>query len=137
VTDATPIFLVDSNVLIDIRTEDPTWFDWSAGALAAAGDQGELAINPLIYAELSVDAERIEDLDRQLGTDYLRLPLPFEAGFLAGKAFVNYRRAGGKRRSPLPDFYIGAHAAVADLTLLTRDSTRYRSAFPTVALMCP
>lgn len=136
-TDPTPIFLVDSNVLIDIRTEDPVWFEWSAGTLAAAGDRGELAINPLIYAELSVDAERIEDLDRELGSDYLRLPLPFEAGFLAGKAFVNYRRAGGERRSPLPDFYIGAHAAVSGMTLLTRDPTRYRSAFPTVALMCP
>lgn len=136
-TDSPTVVLVDSNVLIDIRTQDPTWFDWSATALAAAADRSELAINPLIYAELSTDAERIEDLDRELGADYLRLPLPFEAGFLAGKAFLRYRRAGGERRSPLPDFYIGAHAAVAGLALLTRDATRYRSAFPTVPLICP
>lgn len=134
---AQPVVLVDSNVLIDVRTEDPVWFEWSAAALAEAADDGELAINPLIYAELSVDAERIEDLDRELGSDYLRLPLPYEAGFLAGKAFVRYRRAGGERRSPLPDFYIGAHAAVSDLTLLTRDATRYRRSFPTVRLISP
>ena len=136
-TDPPPVVLVDSNVLIDIRTQDPIWFPWSAGALAAAADRGALAINPLIYAELSVDAERIEDLDRELGADYLRLPLPFEAGFLAGKAFLHYRRAGGERRSPMPEFYIGAHAAVRGLTLLTRDATRYRGAFPTVPLICP
>lgn len=131
------LVLVDSNVLIDIRSEDPVWFDWSAAALAEAADQGELAINPLIYAELSADAERIEDLDWELGAAYLRLPLPYEAGFLAGKAFLRYRRAGGERRSPLPDFYIGAHAAVSRLTLLTRDAARYRSFFPTVQLISP
>ena len=132
-----PVVLVDSNVLIDIRSEDPVWFEWSAAALAEAADRGDLAINPLIYAELSVDAERIEDLDRELGSDYLRLPLPYEAGFLAGRAFLRYRRAGGERRSPLPDFYIGAHAAVSRLTLLTRDAARYRSSFPTVQLISP
>ena len=136
-TSAPQVVLVDSDVLIDIRTQDPAWFEWSAAALANAADRGELAINPLIYSELSIDAERIEDLDRELGAEYLRLPLPFEAGFLAGKAFLHYRRAGGKRRSPLPDFYIGAHAAVAGLTIMTRDPRRYRTAFPTVPLICP
>ena len=132
------VVLVDSNVIIDIRSEDPVWFGWSARALAEAADRYELAINPVIYAEVAVDAERIEALDAELPeSDYLRLPLPYEAGFLAGKAFVTYRRAGGERRSPLPDFYIGAHAAVQGLTLLTRDAARYRTYFPRISLISP
>jgi predicted nucleic acid-binding protein len=132
------VALVDSNVIIDIRTEDRVWFEWSAQALAATADRYELAINPIIYAELSIDAERIEDLDAELPErDYRRLPLPYDAGFLVGKAFVTYRRAGGERRSPLPDFYIGAHSAVQGLTLLTRDAARYRTYFPTVTLISP
>jgi predicted nucleic acid-binding protein len=130
--------LVDTNVILDIRTEDPEWFNWSANALAETAEQFELAIDPIIYAEVSVDAERIEDLDDELPErNFRRLPLPYEAGFLAGKAYVRYRRAGGARRSPLPDFYIGAHAAVSSLVLLTRDPTRYRTYFPTVRLICP
>jgi predicted nucleic acid-binding protein len=130
--------LVDSNVIIDIRTEDPLWFDWSAQALSDAADRYLLAINPVIYAEVSVDAERIEDLDAELSErDYRRLPLPYEAGFLAGKAFLSYRRAGGERRSPLPDFYIGAHAAVEGLTLLTRDAAPYSTYFPRLELIAP
>lgn len=130
--------LVDANVILDIRTEDPAWYEWSAQALAGAADQHQLAINPIIYAEVSIDADRIEDLEDELPErDYRRLPLPYEAGFLAGKAFLRYRRSGGKRRSPLPDFYIGAHAAVSDLILLTRDAARYRSYFPTVRLISP
>jgi predicted nucleic acid-binding protein len=132
------IALVDSNVLLDVRSLDPVWFDWSAEALAETAERYELAINPVIYAEVSVDAERVEDLDLELAErDYRRLPLPYEAGFLAGKAFVSYRRAGGERRSPLPDFYIGAHAAVQRLTLLTRDAARYRTYFPTISLISP
>ena len=132
------VALVDSNVIIDIRTEDPAWYEWSAGALADTAEAYQLAINPIIYAEVSIDAERIEDLDAELPEpDYLRLPLPYEAGFLAGKAFLAYRRAGGERHSPLPDFYIGAHAAVEGLTLLTRDAARYRSYFPSVELISP
>lgn len=132
------IALVDSNVLLDVRSLDPVWFDWSAEALAETAERYELAINPVIYAEVSVDAERVEDLDVELAErDYRRLPLPYEAGFLAGKAFVSYRRAGGERRSPLPDFYIGAHAAVQRLTLLTRDAARYRTYFPTISLISP
>jgi hypothetical protein len=132
------IALVDSNILIDVRTEDATWFEWSAQMLADVADRYELAINPLIYAEVSVDAARIEDLDAELPErDYRRLPLPYDAAFLAGKAFLSYRRAGGQRRSPLPDFYVGAHAAVSGLTLLTRDATRYRTYFPTLRLIAP
>jgi predicted nucleic acid-binding protein len=132
------VVLVDSNVILDVRTQDATWFEWSAQALADAADRHELAINPIIYAEVSVDADRIEDLDEELPDSlYRRLPLPYEAGFVAGKAFLRYRRGGGERRSPLPDFYIGAHAAVDRLTLLTRDAARYGTYFPTVKLISP
>jgi predicted nucleic acid-binding protein len=130
--------LVDSNVLLDVLTEDPRWFEWSSSALSDAADAGELAINPIIYAEISVRFSRIEDLESALPpSSFRRLPLPWEAGFLAGKCFVRYRRRGGPSRSPLPDFYIGAHAAVAGLTLLTRDSSRYRAYFPKLKVTAP
>jgi predicted nucleic acid-binding protein len=132
------VVLVDSNVILDVRSEDPEWFEWSAGTLAAAAEAYELAINPIIYAEVSVDADRIEELEEELPErEFRRLALPYEAGFLAGKAFLRYRRAQGERRSALPDFYIGAHAAVSDLILLTRDPSRYRTYFPTVTLLSP
>ena len=132
------VTLVDSNVILDVLTEDAEWCDWSAAMLAEAARAGPLAINPIIYAEVSIRFDRIEDLDEALpGTYYRRLPLPFEAGFLSGQCFVKYRRGGGTRRSPLPDFYIGAHAALADLTLLTRDARRYRSYFPTLRIIAP
>lgn len=132
------MILVDSNVLIDVRTRDRRWFDWSASQLAAAADRSELAINPIIFAELSIDAEAIEAFDEELPAHlYRRLVLPYEAAFLAGRAFLSYRRRGGRRRSPLPDFFIGAHAAVSRLTLLTRDARRYRTYFPTVELISP
>jgi len=130
--------LVDSDVIVDIRTNDPTWFDWSSRALADAAEHHLLAINPIVYAEVSVDAEHIESLDDELPEHvFRRLPLPYAAGFLAARAFVAYRRAGGERRSPLPDFYIGAHAAVDGLILLTRDASRYRTYFPTVETITP
>ena len=130
--------LVDANVLIDILTEDDDWFDWSAAMLEQAAHQGSLIINPIIYAEVSLGFTRIEDLDEALPSRYYRrAELPWAAGFLAAKAFVRYRRAGGVRRAPLPDFYIGAHAAIAGLTLLTRDARRYRTYFPTVRLIAP
>jgi predicted nucleic acid-binding protein len=132
-----PDVLVDSSVLLDVLTEDERWFDWSSEALARAADMGEIAINPIIYAETSVRFRRIEDLDDALGTDFDRRPLPWSAAFLAGKSFVAYRRRGGIRASPLPDFYIGAHAAVEKLVLLTRDARRYREYFPTVSLLTP
>jgi predicted nucleic acid-binding protein len=130
--------LVDSNVILDIATVDPRWYAWSARALESAANESTLAINPLIYAEVSVGFDRIEELDLALSsTLYQREPLPFEAAFLAGKAFVQYRRRGGHRANPLPDFYIGAHAAVRRFRLLTRDAARYRTYFPTIELIAP
>lgn len=130
--------LVDTNVLLDILTEDETWLDWSTNALADAAEAGPLVINPIIYAEVSVRFSRVEDLQDALpARDYRRASLPWEAAFLAGKAFLEYRRNGGTRSSTLPDFFVGAHAAVADLGLLTRDVARYRTYFPTVRLRAP
>jgi len=130
--------LVDSNVLLDVVTEDAEWIDWSASALERAASSGRLFINPIIYAEVSIGFDRIEELEAALPPDYFeRRPLPWEAGFLAGKCFKRYRDRGGHRRSPLPDFYIGAHAAIERLTLLTRDSRRYRSYFPKLRITSP
>ena len=130
--------LVDSNVLLDLFTDDPLWSNWSAEALGDAADRGPLVINPVIYAEISVRFSRVEDLDDALDAGaLLRGVLPWEAAFLAGKAFATYRRRGGSRSSPLPDFFIGAHAAVASLDLLTRHTRRYSSYFPTVRLTTP
>ncbi len=130
--------IVDSNVLLDVVTDDPTWGAWSSQSLERAADEAILLINALIYAEVSVGFDSIEALEEALPPDlYRRERLPYEAAFLAGKAFLRYREAGGARRSPLPDFYIGAHAAVAGYRLLTRDATRYRTYFPTVELIAP
>lgn len=130
--------LVDSNVLLDILTEDPTWMAWSLDALAHAAETGPLYINPIIYAEVSVRFSRVEDLDDALPpADFRRLDLPWAAAFLAGKAFLAYRRKGGRRTSTLPDLYIGAHAAVGQLGLLTRDQGRFRTYFPSVELTSP
>ena len=130
--------LVDSNVLLDVLTEDPRWAPWSMDALAEYADQDMLAINPIIYAEVSVGFVRIEDLDAALPPPtFHRLALPWEAAFLAGKCFLTYRKRGGVRSSPLPDFYIGAHASVSGLTLLTRDAARYRTYFPRLGVIAP
>jgi predicted nucleic acid-binding protein len=130
--------LVDSNILLDIATKDPIWFDWSSQALEAAANESPLIINAIIYAEVSIRFGRIEELESAIpATLYRREPLPFEAAFLAGKAFLRYRRRGGARVRPLPDFYIGAHAAIAQYRLLTRDPRRYRTYFPTVELIAP
>ncbi len=130
--------LVDSNVLLDVLTEDQSWLTWSSDAIAAAAEIGPLFINPIVYAEVSVRFTQIEDLDDALPpSDYRRLALPWESAFLAGKAFLDYRRNKGTKASMLPDFFIGAHAAVADLHLLTRDTARYRTYFPTVELIAP
>lgn len=138
VSDHPTVTLVDTCVLIDVLTDNPTWADWSATALADARDTGELAINPIVYAEVSAAFDTIEALNDALpARDFVRHPLPYEAGFLASRAFVTYRRRGGARRSPLPDFYIGAHAAVSRFRLLTRDASRYRGYFPTVELLTP
>lgn len=129
--------LVDANVLLDIITSDPQWFGWSAEKLENALPQG-LAINPIIYAELAASFHEAEELNAAIDlADLERLALPYEAAFRAGRAFVEYRRKGGSRRSPLPDFFIGAHAEVEGLTLLTRDAARYRTYFPKLKLIAP
>ena len=130
--------LVDSNILFDILSDDEEWTDWSAAMLAEAGDRGPIVINPIIFAEVSVRYDRIEDVEAALPSDYfIRAALPWDAGFLAAKCFVKYRQGGGTRRSPLPDFYIGAHAAVSGLALLTRDPRRYQHYFPKLTLIAP
>lgn len=124
--------------MLDVLTEDREWSGWSGQALAECAERSSLAINPFVYAEVSIRFERIEELEDALPEqDFLRLPLPWQAAFLAGKCFVRYRRRGGGRSSPLPDFYIGAHAAVAGLVLLTRDATRYRTYFPGLEIIAP
>jgi predicted nucleic acid-binding protein len=125
-------------VLLDVITGDKQWAEWSAARIAAAIDEGRAVINPLIYAEVSVGYETVEELEELLpAADYEREPLPYLAGFAAGKAFLRYRRGGGQKRSPMPDFYIGAHAAIAGYRLLTRDVSRYRTYFPTIEIIGP
>jgi predicted nucleic acid-binding protein len=130
--------LADTSVLLDVLNEDPQWFEWSARRLEPLITARRLVINPLIYAEVSVQFESFEALEEAIREfAFERLPLPYEAGFLAGKAFVLYRSHGGSKTSPLPDFYIGAHASIAGLTLLTRDPRRYRHYFPKLKLISP
>lgn len=130
--------LVDSNVLLDIVTQDPNWAEWSEAALARAANEHSLVINPLIYAEASIGFETIEALEDSLPESlYRREELPYTAAFLAGKAYLEYRHRGGARRSPLPDFYIGAHAAIAGYRLLTRDARRYQTYFPRLQIIAP
>jgi len=130
--------LVDSNILLDIATKDSQWAEWSEEALAQCAEHAELCIDPIIYAEVSVGFSTIEALDAALPEAlYRREMLPWAAGFLAGKCFLSYRKRGGSRISPLPDFYIGAHAAIAQLAILTRDASRYRTYFPTVLVLSP
>lgn len=129
---------IDSNILLDVLTEDPKWFDWSSAALAAAADRNRLVINAVVYAEVSVRFSRIEDLEAALPAQLIeREAIPFEAAFLAGKCFQTYRRRGGARTSPLPDFFIGAHAAVAGYDLMTRDVGRYETYFPRLTILHP
>ena len=130
--------LVDTNVILDVATNDPRWLDWSARALESAADNCTLVVNPIIYAEVSIGYKTIEDLEQRLPASIFRRDaLPYEAAFLAGKAFLKYRKRGGSKKVPLPDFYIGAHAAIAGFRLLTRDAARYRTYFPTVELIAP
>ncbi len=128
--------LVDTNVLLDIITQDPTWLSWSETALRTAAEHSTLAINPIIFAEVSMKFDRIEDADAAL-VDFVRAPLPYEAGFLTGKAFLAYKKRGGAKRSPTPDFYVGAHAVVGRMDLLTRDARRYRTYFPALKIIAP
>lgn len=129
---------VESNVILDVATNDPVWGEWSSGALARAADESVLVINPIVFAEVSVGFDRVEDLEEALPHDlYRHDPLPYEAAFLAGRSFLAYRRRGGHRATPLPDFYIGAHAAIAGYQLLTREVRRYRTYFPRLVLIAP
>jgi predicted nucleic acid-binding protein len=131
-------FLVDLNVLLDVASRDQTWLAWSRATLTAALRSGPVLINPIVYAEVATGYDRIEDLDAAVPEPtFRRAALPYPAGFLAAHAFATYRRRGGARRSPLPDFHIGAHAAVEGLTLITRDASRYRTHFPRVELVSP
>ena len=130
--------LVDSNVILDLFLDDPKWADWSESMLATHSANATLYINPIIYTEVSIGFARIEDLESALlKSDFKMIDIPKEALFLAGKAFLKYRRRKGAKTSPLPDFYIGAHAAVLGIDLITRDTNRYRTYFPTVSLVCP
>jgi predicted nucleic acid-binding protein len=130
--------LVDSNILLDVLTEDPRWFEWSSGTLERCAENSVLIINPMVYAEVSVRFETIEELEEALPKSmFERRDIPWEAAFLAAKCFVKYRHAGGRRSAPLPDFFIGAHAAIEKLDLMTRDAARYRTYFPALRLIAP
>jgi len=130
--------LVDSNIILDVATQDPAWMGRSAAALLHAANESILVINPIIYAEVSVGYQRIEEVDAALPTSlFAREPVPYEAAFLAGKCFLEYRRRGGTKTSTLPDFFIGAHAAICGYKLLTRDPARYRTYFPRLELLTP
>ncbi len=130
--------LIDSNVILDIFTRDPKWFDWSSKTLAYYAERELLYINPIIYSEISISFKRIEELDQALPNDYiLREDLPYEAAFLAGKCFLKYRKSGGAKHAPLPDFYIGAHAAIRGWDIITRDNGRYKTYFPKLKVITP
>jgi len=130
--------LVDSNVILDIFLDDPEWADWSESALENYSEYTTLYINAIIYTEVSVGFKKIEELESALHKGGFQiLEIPREALFLAGKAYLKYKRVKGTKKSPLPDFYIGAQAAVSDLDLITRDYGRYRTYFPTVRIICP
>lgn len=130
--------LLDTNVLLDILTDDPRWADWSQRQFKAALAEGPIALNPILYAELAAHFSVVEDLDHFLRpTVFIRLPLPYAAAFSTSRAFLEYRKAGGIRTSPLPDFYIGAHAEHAGFTLVTRAAGRYRTYFPDVKRVTP
>jgi predicted nucleic acid-binding protein len=130
--------LVDSNIILDVFLDDPLWAEWSEAALSEYSRHTPLFINPIIYSEISIGFKRIEELEAAISSGgFQMLEIPKEALFLAGKAFLNYRKNKGEKRSPLPDFYIGAHAAVSGLALITRDKKRYQTYFPTVKIISP
>jgi predicted nucleic acid-binding protein len=132
------MLLVDTNVLVDVLEDDPEWADWSIGQLRAQSQIHRLAINPIIYAELSLTFSTVEALDRAIeDLDLTMIEIPRPALFLASKAFVRYRRLGGTKQNVLADFFIGAHAAVSGYPVLTRDTARYATYFPTLSLVTP
>lgn len=130
--------MVDSNVILDITTEDPNWFQWSSQTLTFYADTHIFIINPIIYSEISVGFQKMEDVDAILPpTHFRRMPIPWEVAFSAGKSFLQYRKRSGTKRSPLPDFFIGAHAEYLKIPLITRDVARYRTYFPELSLISP
>jgi predicted nucleic acid-binding protein len=131
-------YLADSSVLLDVFTADPVWAEWSVGRLERASADGTVFIDPVVYSEISILFSRIEDLEAAIGESGLFWSeIPREALFLAGKVYMSYRKSGGHKTTPLPDFFIGAHAAVSDFILITRDPKRIRRHFPRVRLACP
>ena len=130
--------LVDSNIILDVFLDDPNWAEWSESKLEKFSALTKLYINPIVYSEISIGFKRIEELESVLNrAGFQMLDIPKEALFLAGKVFLDYRKKKGTKRSPLPDFYIGAHAAILEMELITRDESRYRTYFPTVKLISP
>jgi len=133
-----PVVLVDSNVLLDIITADPVWGSWAADILVELFDEYRLAINPVIYSEVSIRFSTMEELEESIPPGFFeRLPVPYEAAFLAGKCYMKYKERGGLKTSVLPDFLIGAHASVSNMTLVTRDISRYKTYFPQLELITP
>ena len=132
------MILVDSNIILDLITQDPIWYSWSAQQLKILGDDKVLIINSIIYTEISISFKTIEELESILHLNlFKREDIPYEACFLAGKIFLNYKKNSGQKSSTLPDFFIGAHAAIKNYKLLTRDTKHYKTYFPTVELICP
>lgn len=130
--------MVDSCVLLDVLTEDPKWFEWSSLQIARAAENGFIIVNPVIYSEVSVSFERIEDMESIFSDDvFVYRPIPKEAAFLAGKCFLQYRRGGGNKTLPLPDFFIGAHASIERLPLITRDVKRFETYYPALKIITP
>ncbi len=130
--------LVDSKIILDVFVDDPEWADWSEAKLAEFSSKTNLYINPVVYSEVSIGFKRIEELESALNRGgFQMLEIPKEALFLAGKAYLKFRKSRGSERSPLPDFYIGAQAAILSMDLITRDEKRYRTYFPTVKLISP
>ena len=130
--------LVDSNIILDVFLDDPVWADWSEAVLSEYATHTPLCINQIIYSEISIGFKKIEELEVAISSSgFQMLEIPKEALFLAGKAFLGYRKNHGEKRFPLPDFYIGAHAAVSGLELITRDKNRYQTYFPTVRIISP
>jgi predicted nucleic acid-binding protein len=131
------MILVDSNIILDILTEDRNWYDWSASTLETLAEDNKLIINDVIYSEISISFRYIEELEEILTNSFIIQPIPKEALFLAGKVFVKYKNAGGVKQSTLPDFFIGAHALILGIPLLTRDKKGYKNNFPNLKIICP
>lgn len=131
------MIIVDSNIILDIVTKDPDWYDWSASQLETLAEDHKLLINDIIYSEISIGFEYIEELEDIFADNFIIQPIPKEALFLAGKIFIKYKNAGGTKTSTLPDFFIGSHAAILNIPLLTRDKKRYKNYFPKLEIIAP